>query len=322
MTDVRLDRRHALAVGAGVFLSPLSVGAAKAASPMLGPARPTFYRFELGGFEVTTLLDGYVQATEPHTIFGTDQDPATVAALAEANFLPADTIENTFTPVLVKTGSEVILFDTGNASTRGPTVGGLLTSMAAAGYSADDVDVVVLTHFHGDHIGGLMADGNPRFPNARYVANATEYDWWTADARMGTPAEGGAQNVRANVVPLAERTTFLQPGDDVVTGVTAVDASGHSPGHTAFHLESEGARLLIWADTANHFVLSVERPEWQVRFDMDKEKAIATRKRLFDMVAADRIPVAGYHMPFPALGYVDRAGDGYRFVRASYQLNL
>jgi glyoxylase-like metal-dependent hydrolase (beta-lactamase superfamily II) len=111
-------------------------------------------------------------------------------------------------------------------------------------------------------------------------------------------------------------------GEDVVPGITAMAAYGHSPGHTAYHLESEGRRLLLWGDTANHFVLSVQRPEWHVRFDMDKDAAIATRKRIFDMVATERLPVAGYHMPFPALGFVERTADGYRFVRASYQFNL
>ncbi|TVQ37229.1 MAG: MBL fold metallo-hydrolase [Geminicoccaceae bacterium] len=319
---LRFGRREAFGVGAGALLSPLSIGAAQAATPRLGPARPSFYRFQLGAFEVTTLLDGYVHTADPHQIFGENQDPAAVAALAEANFLPADRLENSFTPVLVNTGSELVLFDTGNPAARQPTAGNLLSAMAAAGYSADQVDVVVLTHFHGDHIGGLMDGEQPRFPRAHYVANAREYDWWTADARLGTAAEGGAENVRANVVPLAEKMSFVEDGQDVVAGITAVAAYGHSPGHTAFHLESQGRRLLLWADTANHFVLSVQRPEWHVRFDMDKDAAIATRKRLFDMAATERLPVAGYHMPFPALGFVDRQGSDYRFVRASYQFNL
>lgn len=288
----------------------------------LGPARPTFYRFALGGFEVTTLLDGYLHLDDPHLIFGANQEPATVGALAEANFLPAARFENGFAPVLVNTGRERVLFDTGNLPARRPTAANLLTAMQAAGHRPEDVDVVVLTHFHGDHIGGLLDDGSPRFPNARYVTNAKEYNWWTGDAPTGTPAEDAARVVHSHVVPLAERMTFLGDGDEVVPGITAMAAYGHSPGHTAYHLESEGRRLLLWGDTANHFVLSVQRPEWHVRFDMDKDAAIATRKRIFDMVATERLPVAGYHMPFPALGCVERTADGYRFVRASYQFNL
>jgi glyoxylase-like metal-dependent hydrolase (beta-lactamase superfamily II) len=161
------------------------------------------------------------------------------------------------------------------------------------------------------------------FPNARYVTGRVEYDFWTHDDRLSGPTENAANLVRANVVPLAEQMTFIGDGDDVVSGITAVAAFGHSPGHMAYHIENEGRRLLIWADTANHFVMSVQRPEWHVRFDMDKEAAIATRKRLFDMANAERLPVTGYHMPFPAVGFIDKpTPDSYRWVQASYQMNL
>ena len=128
--------------------------------------------------------------------------------------------------------------------------------------------------------------------------------------------------MRANVVPLAEKTTFIGDDAEVVPGIRSVAAFGHTPGHMVYHIESDGRRLLLWADTANHYVASVQRPEWHVRFDMDKEAAVATRKRIFDLAAAERMPVTGYHMPFPALGYIDRSEGGYRWVPATYQLSL
>ena len=317
-------RRQTLAVAGLAIAAPGLIAArpALASTAMLGPARPTFYRFQLGNFEVTTLLDGAIAFDGPHPIFGENQEPEAVAELAQANFLPAEQMENGFTPVMVKTGDSVVLFDTGNAPGR-PGAGQLVQTMAAAGYTPDMVDIVVITHFHGDHIGGLMTDGAPTYPNARYVTGQVEYDFWTHDDRLSGPTENAANLVRANVVPMAEQTAFIDDGDDVVSGITAVAAFGHTPGHMAYHIESEGRRLLLWADTANHFVMSVQRPEWHVRFDMDKEAAIATRKRIFDMANTERLPVTGYHMPFPAVGFVDKTNGGdYRWVQASYQMNL
>jgi glyoxylase-like metal-dependent hydrolase (beta-lactamase superfamily II) len=123
-------------------------------------------------------------------------------------------------------------------------------------------------------------------------------------------------------VPLADRSKFIKPGDQVVPGITAVDAAGHSPGLLAFHVESAGKRVMITADTCTQFVMAVQRPEWHFEMDDDKEKAVTTRKRILDMLAADRIFVASFHMPFPGIGYIDKGQGGYRWVPHSYQLNL
>ena len=308
-----------VAPAAGSVLAP---GLAQAAAPMLGANVPAVYRFKLGEFEVTTIFDGAVQLDGPHPIFGADQPAETVEAYAAENHLPPKRMEIGFTPVIVNTGSELILFDAGNGARRRPNAGNLLERLAVAGYQADQIDTVVITHMHGDHIGGLMEEGEPAFPNARYVTSSAEYDFWSHEDRLSGPTEGGAKLVQANVVPLAEKTSFIKDGNDVTAGVTAMAAHGHTPGHTAYHIESGGERLLLWADAANHYVMSIQQPDWHVRFDMDKEAAAATRKKLFEIAAAEKIPVTGYHMPFPALGYIDSRGDGYRWVQASYQLNL
>lgn len=285
---------------------------------MLGAATPQFYRFKLGGFEVTTLLDATRVMDGPHPTFGMDQSPEAVAELAAANYLPSDKMVNGFTPVLVNTGQDLVLFDTGLGGSNGT----LPDQLAAAGYSPDQVDIVVITHMHGDHIGGLMTDGQPTFANARYVTGQAEYDFWSADERLSGPTENGAKLVRSNVVPLADKTTFLEEEGEVVSGINGIETFGHTPGHMSYHIESEGKRLLIWGDVANHFVVSIQRPDWHVGFDMDKDKAAQTRKRVFDMAAAERLPVTGYHMPFPALGFIEKTGDSYRWVPMSYQTLL
>lgn len=193
--------------------------------------------------------------------------------------------------------------------------------MALAGYAPEDVTVIVLTHFHGDHIYGLMAGGKPTFPNARYVVGRKEFDWWTSDeAKNGNNAEDAATAERL-IVPLKDKMTFVAEGDTVAPGVTAIEAFGHTLGNLIFAVESEGKRLWITGDTANHYVAALQKPEWQYRYDMDKDMAIATRKRVFDQIAESRILFTGYHMPFPAIGYAEKTEDGgYHFIPETYQL--
>ncbi len=321
-----LTRRHILAGAAGLAAMP-AIGAgltvpARAAAPQLGVERPSVYRVKLGQFEITTILDGAIQIDGPHPIFGQNQPEDQVKAFAEQNFLPPDKMEISFTPVVVNTGREIVLFDAGNGDRRRPDAGKLAALLARAGLKPEEVDLVVITHCHGDHIGGLIEDGKPLFPNARYAIGETEYNFWSSQDRLSGATEANAKLVQSNVVPLVEKTTFLKPDAEVVPGIRALNAFGHTPGMLAFHIESEGRRLAIIADVTNHYVMSLMRPDWHVRFDMDKDAAITTRKRILDMLATDRLPVTGYHMPFPAIGFVEKVGEAFRWVPVSYQLHL
>ncbi len=316
-----ISRRELLATGSAAGLALATTGA-HAAGPMLGASRPLYRRVKLGAFEVTTLLDGAVPVENPQGIFGTNVTVGEVEGLLADRNLPTDKMEFTFAPVLVNTGDSLILFDTGNGMGARPARGQLAAQIAAAGYSVDQVDTVVITHMHPDHIGGLMEGDAPAFPNATYVTGAIEYDFWTSEDRVGTPAERVYTMAQNLVVPLAEKFRFVNPGDSVVSGVEAMAAFGHTPGQMVYHIESEGRRLVLTADVANHFVLSLERPDWEVRFDLDKAAAAATRKEIFGMLAADGVAFSGYHMPFPAMGYVEARGEGFGYTPASYQLNV
>lgn len=304
-----LSRRQALFAGATMPLAVALPAPVFARAEAQGSGFAPWNRFKLGAFEVTTLLAGTRAGDKPQETFGTNASPEDFAALSAANFIPADRTQNFFTPTLVNTGAELVLFDTGLAAE------GTLAAMTAAGIAADQIDTVVLTHMHGDHIGGLMgADGtSPTFANARYVTGAAEHNYWS-----GAANEGFDKNVK----PLNDRITFLDNNGTVAPGITGMNAFGHSPGHMVYHLESDGQRLMITADTANHYVWSLQKSDWEVRFDADKPAAATVRKQVFGMIAADRIPFIGYHMPFPGTGFIEARDDGFRFVPASYQLML
>ncbi len=301
-----LSRRSLLTAAAAAPLaaatSPVFAGA-----PMMGAATTPFNRFKLGDYEVTTLLAASRVVGDPHQIFGLNVSEAEFAAVSVSANIPTNEAQFFFTPTVVNTGSELVLFDTGLNGE------GIKAALMSAGYTADQVDIVVLTHMHPDHIGGMVNGGKPTFGNAQYVTGRVEFDAWAAAENAG---------FNSNVRPFAEQTTMLENGGSVASGITAISAFGHTPGHMVYRIESAEKQLIIGADFANHYVWSLAHPDWEVRFDMDKEAAAKTRRKLLDMMATDRLPFIGYHMPWPAVGYVETAGDGFRYVPASYQMLL
>ncbi|MBU2959420.1 MBL fold metallo-hydrolase [Citreicella sp. C3M06] len=306
-TGFKISRRAALT---GAAALPLAAGLGSGAAAQVaqkGGQMPRVNRVMLGDFEVTALMAGTATREAPHEIFGLNVDDATFEEVsAEAN-IPTDKAQFFFTPTLVNTGAELILFDTG----LNPE--GIVAAVEAAGYSADEVTHMVITHMHGDHVGGLTDGNGPTFANAQHVTGQAEFDYW-----KGTDNATFA----GKVAPLADRFSFVGDGAAVASGVTAMLTPGHTPGHMGYMLESGGKQLMLFADVANHYVWSLAYPDWEVSFDTDKAEAAATRRKVLDMLATDKVPFIGYHMPFPALGYAETRGEGFHYVPHSYQLML
>lgn len=295
------------AVIGGVAALPLFPATGLAAAPMLGVSTPLHRRFKLGSFEVTMLLSGTATRGEPQSMFGLNASEEDFAAASAAANIPNDKVQAFFTPVVVNTGEKLVLFDTGL------TPDAITAALGDAGYSAEQVDLVVLTHMHGDHVGGLIGDAGETFVNAQYVTAAAEFDYWAKET---------SASFEAKVRPLSEKISMIEDGASGFSGHTAMAAFGHTPGHMAHMLESNGQQLLIAADFANHYVWSLAHPDWHFRFDIDKEAAAKTRRRLLEMIASDKLTFAGYHMPWPALGNVEAKDGGFRYVPSSYQLML
>ena len=304
-----LTRRAALAAAATIpAAAMIPARAARADAHSSGPTQPRARGVTLGDMQVTALLAGTAtREGDMQETFGMNVDAETFAEASRAAFIPTDAAQFFFTPTLIATGDELVLLDTGLDAA------GITTALGAAGHSPADVTRVVITHMHPDHIGGLMNDGSPTFGNADYTTGRVEFDHWSAN-----PNDAYA----ANVAPLADRFAFVEDGAEVAPGITATAMFGHTPGHMGYMLNSGDRSLLVAADLANHYVWSLAHPDWEVRFDMDKAAAAEARRSVLGMVASERMPMLGYHMPFPAMGYVEADGDGFRWIPESYQLML
>lgn len=315
-----LSRR--LALGATLAAAvPLLPSAQAQQAPAAAGQAPGWYRYRVGDIEVTAINDGAF-ARPIDGLIRNAPLPEVKQALADA-FLPDDKLTIPYTSLALRTGGRLVLLDAGNGDNGGPATGSWMRNFRAAGFDPAEVDQVVFSHFHSDHVSGVrLKDGTAVFPRAELAAPAAEWAFWMDDARMAAAPEamrGGFANVRRVLGPAAAEVRRFEWGSEVAPGVTAVNAAGHTPGHTAFAVASGEGRLLAMGDTANHPALFVRHPDWSAVFDMDADGARAARRRLLDMAAAERMQVAFYHAPFPATGHVAREGAGFRMVPVAWQ---
>jgi glyoxylase-like metal-dependent hydrolase (beta-lactamase superfamily II) len=228
-----------------------------------------------------------------------------------------------YTPIAVNTGGKLVVIDTGLGQalfeqSKG-AVGQFIGNLAAAGIDRNQVDAVIISHFHGDHINGLLvADNKPTYPNAEVMVPAAEWKYFMDDGEMSKAAgnalvEGAHKNARRVFDALGRRVTPYEPNKEIAPGITSLATYGHTPGHTAHVIASGNAKVLVQADVSNT-PMFVQNPGWHIQFDMDGAAAEATRRKLYDMLAAEKMMIQGFHYPFPALGYIEKAGSGYRVV--------
>lgn len=286
-------------------------------------ARPGIYQFQLGNALITNLLEGHVVREDLHPFVATNATTAEVEALAKEYHLPYPTLEHSFTATLIEIDGTLIAIDPGfGENSPMPSAGYFNHALTTAGYTKDDIDIVLISHSHPDHIGNLMTAGEATFANAEIVYGKREFEYWQRGeniAEFRKPTHTLFQKV---ALPMADRIRYIEPDDTIVPGVTALDAFGHSAGHLTFHIESEGQQLLMLNDTVAHYVASFAQPDWAFSMDDDPQAAAVSRRRVLKLVAAENIPVIGFHLPFPSIGFVESAASGFVFRPAGYQFNV
>ena len=291
---------------------------AHAEAPKVQTQVPGYYRMMLGQFEITALYDG---AIELDTKLLHNTTPMELNKLLSRMFVGNPKMQTAVNAYLVNTGKNLVLVDTGAAKLLGPNLGFILQNMRAAGYDSAQVDTVIITHMHRDHIGGLAdADGKPLFPKARIMVAKEDDAFWLsqkeADAAPDRikPFFKMARDIAAPYQKAGQWQTFTE-GSVLVPGIQAVKANGHTPGHTAFAVESDGQRLLIWGDLVHAHAVQFARPDVSIEFDIDEKQAVATRKSIFKTMAISKSLVAGMHLPFPGIGHVRWDGkENYSWV--------
>ena len=310
----------ALIAGAGLALAPMDQ--ALAAAPMVRTQAPGYYRMMLGDFEITALSDGTVDLPVDKLLTHTTAGRVDRALARSFEKSPLETSVNAY---LVNTGSRLILIDTGAAKLFGPTLGRLAANLKAAGYEPGQVDDIYITHMHPDHVGGLLADGKIAFPNAIVHASKSDADYWLSQANLDkAPAasKGFFEGAMASLQPYIKAGHFVtfDGNTQLAPGIRAVAMPGHTPGHTAYMIESQGQKLLVWGDVVHVAAVQFADPAVTIAFDSDAKTAAIERKQTYAEVARQGYLIAGAHLPFPGLGHVRTQGQAYAWVPVNYTI--
>ena len=288
--------------------------AGRAAVPFAKAQGPGVYRYALGDIQLTALYDGiwYVPIDGK---FVRNASAADVNAALTAAFLPPNILPVSFTALLVNTDGKLALIDTGTAGQIADSAGVMRDNLAVAGIAPEAIDIILISHFHPDHIDGIKTkDGDKVFRNAEILVPEPEWTFWMDDGNMSRasgPVHRYFLNARRIFKDIAKEVVRFQPGAEVAPGITSVAAYGHTPGHTAFAIHSGSQSMLAMSDTAREPFLFVRHPQWQPSYDMDGPLAAKTRMAMLDRAAADRMPIEAYHFPFPACGHIVKSGSGY-----------
>ncbi|HEX5212626.1 MAG TPA: MBL fold metallo-hydrolase [Pseudolabrys sp.] len=284
------------------------------------------YRYKVGDYEIIQLMDGARTFPVPDKfVVNISKDEVIKAAVAA--YMPEGKVTIPFSPMIINTGSKLVAIDTGNglganAASKG-AVGQARLNMEAAGIDPKQIDIVVISHFHGDHIGGLKnADGSPAFPNAEIKVPAVEAAFWGDDANAGKANSfNKAQFPTVKKIMADLKVTHYEADKEVAPGITSVFTPGHTPGHMSFVVASGAKKILVQSDVANIPSMFVTHPDWYSVFDNEPELAAKTRHKTYDMAAAEKLTVVGYHFPYPCVGHVEKAGNDYRLVPVAWDPN-
>jgi glyoxylase-like metal-dependent hydrolase (beta-lactamase superfamily II) len=324
-TNTRVSRRGLLAgtavLAAGTAL-PLGAVPALAKGPILQTQPNYFYRFPFGSGQVTVVSDGPLPLGNPGENFlGVPKEQIT--QMLNSAFLPTDNVVLEQNIPIVNFGDRLVLFDTGMGASKifGPSTGRLMTSIKEAGIDPKDIDAVVCSHAHIDHIGGIVsADGANLFPNAQFYLSQADFDYWTDESKLSSPLKIFVEHARKNLMPVRDRLVFIKDGQEFLPGITAIAAPGHTVGHTIFMINSGGKQFCFLADLTHHPVLLLEKPRLEFAYDTDPKQSADTRVRLLDMLATNRIPVMAFHFPWPGFGHIAKAGEGFRYYPSPMEL--
>ncbi len=322
----QLNRRGLLTGTAAIIGAAALPGASRASAPLSGTQAPGFYRIKIGTHEVTILNDGARTFPLPDTFVSNVSKDKALQAAADA-FMPDGKITVPFNPTLINTGSKLVLIDAGNGPSPDGAVGRLFANLAAAGVKPEQIDIVVISHFHPDHINGLRtAAGAIAFPNAHIVAPEPEWAFWMNDENMAKASDTVTRNYFANtrkiLTGMEDRIVRYEWGKEVAPGITAIATPGHTPGHTSFAIVSGNSQMMVQSDVTNIPELFLRNPDWHVAYDHDPALAQQTRHEFYDMAAVEKMLIAGYHFPFPSAGYVEKTTTGYRLVPVAWSAVL